>query len=103
MFHICSRSLIDARRDEFSGSFSGGGGNTTGFASPAVDSLEGPIDPAEILNLRRANRYPARVSGEALIEQGILPGDILITMRRHHRRTARSRSSWSMVRFWWRN
>jgi len=54
------------------------GGNTTGFASPAADSLEGPIDLAEILDLRRANRYPVRVSGEALIERGILPGDILI-------------------------
>jgi SOS-response transcriptional repressors (RecA-mediated autopeptidases) len=54
------------------------GGNTTGFASPAADSLEGPIDLADILDLRRPNRYPVRVSGEALIERGILPGDILI-------------------------
>lgn len=54
------------------------GGNTTGFASPAVDSLEGPIDLAEVLDLRRPNRYPVRVSGEALTERGILPGDILI-------------------------
>lgn len=54
------------------------GGNTTGFASPASDSLEGVIDLAEILDLRRPNRYPVRISGEALIERGILPGDILI-------------------------
>jgi DNA polymerase V len=54
------------------------GGNTTGFQSPADDSLEGPVDLAEILDLRRPNRYPVRVLREALIERGILPGDILI-------------------------
>jgi DNA polymerase V len=54
------------------------GGNTTGFASPAGDSLEGPIDLCEILDLRRPNRYPVRVQGEALVERGILAGDILI-------------------------
>ena len=40
------------------------GGNTTGFASPAGDSLEGPIDLSEILDLRRPNRYPVRVLGK---------------------------------------
>ena len=54
------------------------GGTTTGFASPAEDSLEGPIDLAEILDLNRPNRYPVRVQGEALTERGILSGDILI-------------------------
>jgi DNA polymerase V len=54
------------------------GGNTTGFVSPAGDALEGPIDHAEALDLRRPNRYPVRVWGEALRERGIHPGDILI-------------------------
>jgi DNA polymerase V len=54
------------------------GGTTTGFASPAGDSLEGPIDLAEILDLRRPNRYRVRAQGEALTERGILSGDILI-------------------------
>ncbi len=54
------------------------GGNTTGFQSPAGDSLEGPVDLAEILDLRRPNRYPARGLGQALAERGIFPGDILI-------------------------
>ncbi len=54
------------------------GGNTTGFVSPAGDALEGPIDLGEVLDLRRPNRYPVRVWGEALRERGIHPGDILI-------------------------
>jgi DNA polymerase V len=54
------------------------GGNTTGFVSPAGDSLEGPIDLAEILDLRRPSRYPVRVAGDALESRGILSGDILI-------------------------
>jgi DNA polymerase V len=54
------------------------GGNTTGFVSPAGDSLEGPIDLAEILDLRRPSRYPVRVAGDALSSRGILSGDILI-------------------------
>ena len=54
------------------------GGNTTGFVSPASDSLEGPIDLSEILDLRRPHRYPVRVKGDALIERGIQHGDILI-------------------------
>lgn len=54
------------------------GGDTTGFASPAGDSLEGPIDLADVLDLRRPHRYPVRVLGEALVERGILPGDVLI-------------------------
>jgi DNA polymerase V len=54
------------------------GGNTTGFASPAGDSLEGPIELADILDLRRPSRYPVRVAGNALASRGILAGDILI-------------------------
>lgn len=40
------------------------GSNTTGFVSPASDSLEDPIDLSEILDLRRPHRYPVRVKGE---------------------------------------
>lgn len=54
------------------------GSRTTGFASPASDSLEGPIDLSEILDLRRPHRYPVRVRGDALTERGIRHGDILI-------------------------
>ena len=54
------------------------GGNTTGFASPAGDNLEGPIELADILDLRRPSRYPVRVAGDALASRGILSGDILI-------------------------
>jgi len=54
------------------------GSNTTGFVSPAADALEGPVDLAAMLDLRRPHRYPVRVLGEALAERGILPGDVLI-------------------------
>lgn len=54
------------------------GGNTTGFVSPASDSLEGPIDLSVVLDLRSPSRYPVRVRGDALIERGIRNGDILI-------------------------
>lgn len=54
------------------------GGNTTGFASPAGDSLEGPIDLSAILDLRSPSRYPVRIAGDALQGRGILSGDILI-------------------------
>ncbi|NDA47740.1 MAG: S24 family peptidase, partial [Alphaproteobacteria bacterium] len=42
------------------------GGNTTGFVSPAGDSLETRLDLAQILDLSRPSRYPVRVSGDAL-------------------------------------
>ncbi len=42
-----------AAGDEYDGS------NATGFVSPAGDALEGPVDLAEDLDLRRPNRYPA--------------------------------------------
>lgn len=54
------------------------GGNTTGFVSPAGDSLESRLDLSEILDLARPSRYPVRVSGNALASRGILSGDILI-------------------------
>ena len=54
------------------------GSNTTGFVSPAADSLEGSIDLSEMPDLRRPHRYPVRVLGEALVERGIHPGDVLI-------------------------
>lgn len=54
------------------------GSNTTGFVSPAADALEGPVDLAAMLDLRRPHRYPVRVLGQALVERGILPGDVLI-------------------------
>lgn len=55
------------------------GGNTTGFSSPAADHLDGPIELAEVLDLRRPGRYPVRVVGDALAAHGIRSGDILIT------------------------
>ena len=54
------------------------GSNTTGFVSPAADALEGPVDLAALLDLRRPHRYPVRVLGEALVDRGIYPGDVLI-------------------------
>lgn len=54
------------------------GGNTTGFASPAGDSLEGRINLSDTLDLSRPSRYPVRVSGDALASRGIFSGDILI-------------------------
>ena len=54
------------------------GGNTTGFASPAGDNLEGRIDLSDTLDLSRPSRYPVRVAGDALASRGIFSGDILI-------------------------
>ncbi|WP_338662653.1 S24 family peptidase [Pararoseomonas sp. SCSIO 73927] len=54
------------------------GGNTTGFVSPAQDSIEGPIDLSEVLDLRRPHRYPVRVLGESWPERGIFAGDVLV-------------------------
>ena len=54
------------------------GGNTTGFASPAGDNLEGTIDLSAVLDLRSPSRYPVRVRGDALNQRGIRHGDILI-------------------------
>ena len=55
------------------------GDNTTGFQSPATDYIEGVVDLAAVLDLRRPSRYPVRVKGQALESRGIKDGDILIT------------------------
>jgi SOS-response transcriptional repressor LexA len=54
------------------------GDETTGFQSPAQDYVEGVIDLAALLDLRRPNLYPVRVVGQALKERGIDHGDVLI-------------------------
>ncbi len=54
------------------------GDNTTGFQSPAQDYIEGVLDLAAILDLRRPGRYPVRVKGQALAARGIRDGDILV-------------------------
>ncbi|GBD55730.1 S24 family peptidase [Gluconobacter wancherniae] len=55
------------------------GDRTTGFASPAADNIEDPIDlMAAALDLRQPSRYPIRVEGEALMGRGIKHGDILV-------------------------
>ena len=85
MFCFCS-PMIQYRGDQ-----------TTGFQSPAQDYVEGVVDLAGMLDLRRPNRYPVRVKGQALRERGIHHGDILIAdaaaeprsgkgLRRHDRR-----------------
>ncbi|WP_180539513.1 hypothetical protein [Acetobacter okinawensis] len=51
---------------------------TTGFASPASDSVEGPIDLSQTLDLTNPSRYPVRVRGATLAIHGILDGGILI-------------------------
>lgn len=62
-------------------SYMGGyrGDNTTGFQSPTQDYIEGVVDLAAVLDLRRPGRYPVRVKGQALKARGIRDGDILIT------------------------
>lgn len=54
------------------------GDETTGFQSPAQDYIEGVLDLAAILDLRRPGRYPVRVKGHALAARGIQDGDILV-------------------------
>jgi len=54
------------------------GDETTGFQSPAQDYIEGVLDLATILDLRRPGRYPVRVKGHALAARGIQDGDILV-------------------------
>lgn len=54
------------------------GDETTGFQSPAQDYIEGVVDLAAILDLRRPGRYPVRVKGHALAGRGIRDGDILV-------------------------
>jgi len=54
------------------------GGNTTGFASPAGDHLEAPIDLTELLELRRPSRFAIRVIGTALDSRAVRSGDVLV-------------------------
>ena len=54
------------------------GDRTTGFASPASDAVEGPIDLSQTLDLKNPSRYPVRVRGATFAARGILDGDILI-------------------------
>lgn len=54
------------------------GDRTTGFASPASDVIEGPIDLSEVLSLSKPNRYPVRVSGTSFSSRGVMNGDVLI-------------------------
>jgi DNA polymerase V len=63
-------------RGEQRGSYRGD--ETTGFQSPAQDYIEGVVDLAAVLDLRRPGRYPVRVKGQALASSGIHDGDILI-------------------------
>mgnify|MGYP003366266000 CR=1 FL=1 len=54
------------------------GDRTTGFASPAADAVEGPIDLSQILDLRKPSRYPVKVRGTTFTPRSILDGDVLI-------------------------
>lgn len=54
------------------------GDRTTGFASPAADAVEGPIDLSQILDLRKPSRYPVKVRGATFTARSILDGDVLI-------------------------
>jgi DNA polymerase V len=48
------------------------------FSRRGQDYIEGVLDLAAILDLRRSGRYPARVKGHALAARGIQDGDILV-------------------------
>ena len=54
------------------------GDETTGFQSPAQDHIEPVLDLAQLLDLRRPQRYPVRVVGQALSARGIHHGDVLV-------------------------
>lgn len=54
------------------------GDETTGFQSPAQDYIEGVPDLAELLELRRPQRFAVRVKGDGLRKRGIHGGDILV-------------------------
>lgn len=54
------------------------GDETTGFQSPAQDHVEAVPDLAELLELRRPQRFAVRVKGEGLRARGIHGGDILV-------------------------
>ena len=54
------------------------GDETTGFQSPAQDHIEAVPDLAELLELRRPQRFAVRVKGDGLRTRGIHSGDILV-------------------------
>jgi hypothetical protein len=54
------------------------GDETTGFQSPAQDHIEAVPDLADLLELRRPQRFAVRVRGEGLRDRGIHGGDILV-------------------------
>ena len=54
------------------------GDETTGFQSPAQDHIEAVPDLAELLELRRPQRYAVGVKGDGLKGRGIHGGDILV-------------------------
>lgn len=54
------------------------GDETTGFQSPAQDHVEAVPDLADLLELRRPQRYAVRVKGNGLKARGIHSGDILV-------------------------
>lgn len=54
------------------------GDETTGFQSPAQDHIEAVPDLAELLELRRPQRFAVRVKGDGLRIRGIYSGDILV-------------------------
>lgn len=54
------------------------GDETTGFQSPAQDHIEAVPDLADLLELRRPQRYAVRVKGDGLKARGIHSGDILV-------------------------
>lgn len=54
------------------------GDETTGFQSPAQDHIEAVPDLADLLELRRPQRYAVRVKGDGLKPRGIHSGDILV-------------------------
>ena len=49
-----------------------------GIARPASDSVKGPIDLSQTLDLTNPSRYPVHVRGATLATHGILDGGILI-------------------------
>ncbi len=54
------------------------GDETTGFQSPAQDHVEAVPDLADLLELRRPQRFAVRVKGDGLKARGIHSGDILV-------------------------
>lgn len=52
-----------------------------GFPSPADDNIECNLDLNDFLIARPAATFHARVSGDSMIEDGILDGDYLIVDR----------------------